>query len=135
MNAHAQIIDRLGRDVAGIVQDYVVNDNAVAMGDIIHRMNMRNVWRITDELKNDNTRWLLAFMNGWQDKSEVWPRVQAHIAILDQGDAFHLRFIEPGDARYDIRTQRYHVNFTHPIGIFYEAAVERGPGHGMVKRS
>ena len=130
MHAHTYIVNRLGRDVAGIVQDYMINDNRMCMAEIMHRMRVRTVWRITDMIKNEKVRWLLAFQNDWHDAPEVWPRVLAHIAILDRGDAYHLRLIEPGEAQYDIRTRKYQVSFTQPDRVFHEGKMDKPP---MVK--
>lgn len=122
MHAHTYIVNRLGRDVAGIVQDYMMYGNRMCMADIILSMRNRAVWRITDMIKTEKVRWLLAFHNGW-GVPEVWPRVLAHIAILEQGDAYHLRLIEPGEAQYDIRTRKYQVSLTIPERVFHEAPV------------
>lgn len=119
------IVDlHMGRDVASIVQDYLIADCRPAMDKIIKKMNTRTVWRITDKITNKDTRWLMAIMNPWQNDGQIWPRVQAHAAILDQDEAYHLTLIEPEDDRYDIRYRKHYVNLSHPIGIFYEAEVE-----------
>ena len=119
------IVNRqLGRDVASLVQDYLIADTRPAMNKIIKKMEARTIWRITDMIKNTDVRWLMAILNPWQQDGQIWPRVLAHVAILDQPEAYHLTLIEPEDDHYDIRYRKHYVNLTHPSGIFYEAAVE-----------
>lgn len=133
MNAHAQLVDILGRDVAGLIQDYVIISNKPHMQKIIADMDRRAIWRITDNQVELQPKWFIQFSCALKDYHEVFDRVKAHIALLESRCPFTLFFVFPGDYMYDIQT-RYSDAITRPGCLLHEAQMEHTPLGRVVKR-
>lgn len=122
------LLNLLGRDISGLVQDYIIVDNRPKMDEIIRRMNKRAVWRITDRIKRLGVRWSMHVKAPWRDVAELYTRVMGHVDILDLDYPYHLVLIEPEDYMYDKYTWAYHVTLRNTSDIFHETGLDGAQG-------